>query len=571
MNNMPRKLLYLSIGLITFASCRKTLNINTDPNNPTTISIAKLLPAAELSLGNSLTGGNGTYGGLSQYLSVYTHQKTTREEADAYGVKGTDFYIGTAWSTLYQSFFNSNGILAPGVLNNLEQIIKDATAAGNPRYSGIAKILKAYTYSQLVDVFGDVPFSEATKLIEGNRYPKFDDDAAIYPQLFTMLDEGIADVNNASNATLPGNADIIYHGDKTLWIKAANTIKLKLYTQTRKIQNVSSQVTALLAGPLISATNESFLIPYGKKGATDDRNPAYSDYYATQKSNHVSPWLYEIMKGYNPNILTGITDPRIPYYIYNQIDATTPPRDGNQTEYRDGPFISIYFGSVGQFRDGTQDNSISVFGIYPVGGKYDDGSAQIVKGESATGAAPYRMITYADRLYLEAELIKTGVIPGDAQAKLNDAMKESFKQVDYVVKTLIGDAAPVLTGTAAVNNYITAVLAKYTAASEEKKLEIIMTEKWLSSVGSSVDQYTDYRRTGYPVLFNPNNPAQAPNHFVQPPINGDPVNPGAQAPVPVQLTVDYPLSLPWYASELETNPNAPPQKLVSTYKVFWMP
>lgn len=569
---MIRKLFYIiPVGIIGLTSCKKNLNINTDPNNPTSISIAKLLPAAESSLGNALTIGNGTYGGLSQVLSVYTHQMSTREEADVYGVNGQDFYITNAWATLYESFFNSNNIFTPGVLNNLEQIIKDASASGNPRYAGIAKILKAYTYSQLVDVFGDVPFSEAIKLIEGSRYPKFDDDAEIYPQLFTLLDEGIADVDKDENTTLPGDDDIIYHGDKTLWIKAANTIKLKLYTQMRKIQDVSAQVTALLNGPLISATDEGFLIPYGTKGATDDRNPGYSDYYATQKSNHVSPWLYEIMKGYNTNILTGITDPRIPYYIYNQIDATTPPRDGNQTEYRDGPFISIYFGSVGQFRDGTQDNSISVFGIYPVGGKYDDGSAQIVNDQSATGAAPYRMITYADRLYLEAELMKTGVIPGDAKAKLKDAMEESFAQVEYVVKTLIGDPAPALSGTTAVTNYINAVLAKYDAGNENKKLEIIMTEKWLSSFGSAVDQYTDYRRTGYPVLFDPNNPAQAPNHFVQPPINGDPVHPGAQAPVPVQLTVDYPLSLPWYSGELETNPNAPPQKLVSTYKIFWMP
>ncbi|MEO7801708.1 MAG: SusD/RagB family nutrient-binding outer membrane lipoprotein [Ginsengibacter sp.] len=571
---MLRKFLYiLPIGLIGFISCKKTLDINTDPNNPTTISISKLLPAAVQNLGNALAIGNGTYGGLSQILSVYTHQMSTREEPDVYGVTGNDFYLANAWSTFYQSFVNSSGILTPGVLNNLEQIIKDATASGNPRYAGIAKILKAYTYSQLVDVFGDIPYSEAIKLIEGNKYPKFDNDAEIYPQLFTLLDEGIADVSkpDAENTLLPGSDDVIYKGDADLWVKAANTIKLKMYTQVRLVQDVSAQVTALLTGPLISATNESFIVPYGTKGATDDRNPGYGDYYATQKSNHVSPWLYEIMKGKNPAVLTGINDPRIPYYIYNQIDATSAPRDGNQTEYRDGPFISLYFGSVGQFRDGAQDNSISVYGIYPVGGKFDDSSAETVNDASGSGAAPYRLITYADRLYLEAELMKTGVIAGDAKAKFEEAMVESFMQVDYVVKDLIKDAAPALSGTAAVSSYTSAVLAKYDAGNDAKKLEYIMTEKWLSSFGSAVDQYTDYRRTGYPVLFDPNNPSQAPNHFVQPPVDGDPVNPGAQAAVPVQLTVDYPLSLPWYTDELETNPNAPSQKLVSTYKVFWMP
>jgi hypothetical protein len=97
-----------------------------------------------------------------------------------------------------------------------------------------------------------------------------------------------------------------------------------------------------------------------------------------------------------------------------------------------------------------------------------------------------------------------------------------------------------------------------------------MTQKWLSSFGSAVDQYTDYRRTGYPLMFDPNNPAMAPGGRVQPPVNGDPINP-PQESVPVELSVDYPLSLPWYTNELETNPNAPAQKNVSTYKVFWMP
>ena len=99
-----------------------------------------------------------------------------------------------------------------------------------------------------------------------------------------------------------------------------------------------------------------------------------------------------------------------------------------------------------------------------------------------------------------------------------------------------------------------------------------MTQKWLSSVGSNVDQYTDYRRTGFPILFDPNNTSMAPGGFVQPPINGDPTGfPGAQRKVPVTLSRAFPLSLPWPQTEIEANPNAPSQKTVATYKVFWMP
>ena len=568
------KILIAVVALFT-VSCKKFLDINTDPNNPTTVEVSKLLPTTQRTLGDVLSMDEQN-GGISEILAVYAHQMTTRESPDKYGITGVDVNIQTAWSKMFSSTGNP-GTVYPvyGVLQNLEDIIKKSTAAGNLKYAGIAKILKAYTYSVLVDVFGDLPYSEANKLKEGILHPKFDDDATIYESLFALINSGIADLNNpAPNPQVPGADDLMYSGNVARWIKAANTIKLKMYVQVRKVKNVSAEVNALISGGnLISQTSESFLVPYGPNGATDDRNPGFYDYFATQRSNHVSPWFYEIMKGYNPRIFTGNPDPRIKYYIYNQVNATQATREGNQTEYRDGPFVSIYFGSVGPDRDRSQQNTISLFGIYPVGGKYDDGSATVANANSGTGAAPYRLITYADRLYLEAELMNVGIVAGDAKAKLTAAMAESFKQVDYVITNYVRPSqnVPALVGSAAVTTYTNNVLTEYDAASAAKKLEIIMTQKWLSSVGSAVDQYTDIRRTGYPVVFDPSDPTMAPGGRVQPPINGDPVNPGNQKSVPVQLSRTFALALPWFQTELESNPNAPAQKNPSTYKVFWMP
>lgn len=576
---MLRKLKYLIpvAAIVTTVSCKKSfLDINTDPNNPTVVELSKILPTTQRTLGDALSMDENN-GGLSNVLAAYVHQMSTREEADKYGMTGADPVIATSWAKLYSATANP-GTSFPvyGVLQNLENIIAKGTEQENLRYVGIAKILKAYVFSILADVFGDVPFSEANKLKENILYPVFDDDAAIYDALFPIIDEGIADLNNtsAANPNRPGTDDLIYGGNVTRWVKAANTLKLKLYTQIRKVKNVSAEVNALITGGnLISATNEMFVIPYGPNGATDDRNPGFFTYYATQRSNHVSPWFYEILKGYNLNIFAGNPDPRLPYYIYNQLNATQTSRDGNQTEYRDGPFVSIYFGSVGPDRDRTQQNSISLFGIYPVGGKYDDGSATIANANSGTGAAPYRLITYADRLYLEAELIQAGVVTGDVTAKTNAAIQESFKQIDYVITQWVKptQSVPALVGRADVNTYIQKVMTDFGAGSAEKKMEIIMTQKWLSAVGCAVDQYNDLRRTGYPVIFNPGDPNMAPGGFVQPPINGDPVNPGNQKPVPVQLSRTFALALPWDQTEIETNPNAPPQKNPSSYKVFWMP
>ena len=573
--------------IVILSSCKKDfLDINTDPNNPTDAPIDLLLPTAERTLGDALAMGSGDNGGLSQILEVYVHRITTREEADQYGAQGNEFFTSLAWPKFYSSS-PPPGASEPlhGILQNLDEIIKKSTEDNNLYYRGIAKVLKAYTFSQLVDAFGDVPFSEANKLDDPENpiiYPKFDDDAEIYPQLLVMLDEALADLGSADGGPLqPGDDDVIYGGDIELWMKAANTIKLKLYTQTRLVINVGTEVNALLGAPenLIASTSESFLLPYGTLGATDDRNPAYGEYFATQRSNHISPWFYEILKGRNTLINNGNPDPRVPYYFYNQLRADEPPE--NQTEYRDGAFATIYFGSVGPDRDRNNQNTLTTLGVYPAGGRFDDGegggpvNTTGVDGQSGTGAAPYRFITYADRLYLEAELIQAGLVAGDARAVLEKAVLESFRMVDAVVGyASLNQTVPALvdgaTPTPEVQTYIDKVLAEFDGGTAAKKMQVIMTQKWIQSFGSAVDSYSDYRRTGYPIRWDPSNTSMAPGGFIQPPANGDPFQ-DTQKAVPVLLSRTYPYTLPWVDDELETNPNAPDQKDPQTFKPFWLP
>lgn len=541
-----------------FSSCSKsTFDINVDPNNPSTLPVNNLLPQIEKTMGDA--SANASTPGISGALEVYVHRLSVREAPNVYGVQGSSGFVEPMWDRYYAT-----------VLTNADIIVDKATPAGNFKYAGIAKIIKAYGVSQLVDVFGDVPYSEATQLVKSStKNPKFDDDATIYPALLTLIDEAIADLNNpAANPISPGADDVIYGGNITNWIKAGNTLKLKLYTQMRLVKNVSAEVNALLASPatLINSTNENFQLPY----SSANKNPAFADYTAAQRTQDISPWFYEILRGYNTNIFTGNKDPRIPYYFFNQLPVGQDAvNDNNATEYRDSAFVSIYFGSNGDDVGRTQQNTMTVMGIYPAGGKFDDGKGGSVNANSGTGAAPYRFITYADRLYLEAELIKQGVATGDAKAVTKAAITESFKQVDAVVAKTGTAGVPVLAGSAAVTAYIDKVMAEYDA-NVGKQLQIIITQKWISSFGNAVDAYTDYRRTGFPILFDPNNPAMAPGGKVQPPVDGNPLL-SPQKAVPVSLNRPYPLSLPWPTPELTSNLNAPKQKEPSTYKVFWQP
>ncbi|WP_026764770.1 SusD/RagB family nutrient-binding outer membrane lipoprotein [Sediminibacterium salmoneum] len=548
--------IYILIAATTIAGtgCKKFLDVNKNPNSPTpsSVQLSMVLSAAERNISNNLALGSG----MGNTMAVYVHQQTGRVGADRYGAGAQ------GWDGLYSAIANLNVIIARG------------TEEKKYKYVGIAKVLKAYAFSILVDVYGDVPFSEFDRFEAGITQPKFDKGATIYPKLFDLLNEAIADLDNPVANVGPSADDYIYKGNITNWKKAANTIKLKLYTQVRLVQDVKTQVQALLANPtsLINSQAESFMMPYGPIGATDDRHPAFGDYNATQRGGQLfSPWLYEIMKGVNPNILTGVADPRIPYYIYNQ---KTPIGGSNGvpencTEYRDGGFITIVFGSTGPCRDGSNSQTYSLLGIYPAGGRYDQGLGQSVNSigpqNAGTGALPHQFITYADRLYLEAELIQTGQVTGNARAAFSKALDESFNQVDHIIINHVkpgsagaAQTVPAIATLPATATYKTAVLAQFDLASNDKKLEYIMTEKWINRIENPVDSYTDYRRTGYPVLFAP-----APEG------NVSSVTPPNGPSIPVSNDRKYPWSLPFNLNELQLNSNAPPQKVPESFKVFW--
>jgi len=231
-----------------------------------------------------------------------------------------------------------------------------------------------------------------------------------------------------------------------------------------------SAVDALVAGSLI-AKGADFSIPYGTSQAPDNRNPGFVDEYAGgQISSYISPWFYEVLKGEAAHILNGNADPRLPYYICTQLGATEDPE--NPTEYQNDRFVSIYFGSQGVYRDGAGRNTFAMIGLYPVGGAFDSPDLNKASGlgvDAGTGAAPLRLLTHADVLFLQAELIAKGKISGDLKATLESAMLAAFAQVDAVatVAKKAGATVPALTGSDAVTAYITKALAEFDAANDD--------------------------------------------------------------------------------------------------------
>ena len=72
------------------------------------------------------------------------------------------------------------------------------------------------------------------------------------------------------------------------------------------------------------------------------------------------------------------------------------------------------------------------------------------------------------------------------------------------VLTIFGDKVPAVTP-AEYNNYITTYPFK-TAGTEAEKIEQIITQKWIVLLFNGFEAFSEYRRTGYPVLVPVNDP-----------------------------------------------------------------
>ncbi len=490
----------LSLLMGLYACQSNFLDINTDPNNPTDAAINSILPGAQVQTAFVFANAFNNAG------STYAHQMVNFR-VQGYATAGSN----NEWNLAYQ-----------GALKDYDIIIQKATTAQAWHYAGIAKIHTAYIYSLMVDLFGNIPYTDALKG-ETLRYPKYDKDSDVYKDLFRLIDDGIADL--AKTSTLPLANDLIYNGNLGRWKKAAKTLKLKMLNQIRLSNEVFSQteiatqINALVTeNDLITASADDFELRFGTSANPENRHPFFVQDYVNKGENWIDTDFY--------NRLVTANDPRIPYYFFRQTGNT---------------FVAIKFANTAAT---TNDNNTRTLpGIYPAGGRFDNGVTHIAGGASASGNAPFRMLTNYMRAFILAEAVLTiPGVTGDARAYFSNAMDAAFAEVNVAAN--VAGASLITQG--AIDGYRNARLAEYDAAANDtEKLRIIMTEKNTAMFGNGVEAYNDIRRTGFPALPDPNN-------------DGDPNT---------NLTQPYPMRFPYGTFEASANPNTP--KVLITAPIFW--
>ena len=222
------------------------------------------------------------------------------------------------------------------------------------------------------------------------------------------------------------------------------------------------------------------------------------------------------------------------------------------------------FGSNSGYTSGTQENVMTTLGIYPCGGKYDDGNGGTITASSGNGIAPDKMLQAYSVPFMKAELVLSGETSGNVADLLKEGILASIHHVNKVA-TGSNSAVPTISTTAA-EDFASKVVEKYNnAADDAKKMEILMTQKWVANFYNPVEAYNDIRRTGYPLLFkgDENNMAWTP--YAQ-------TIEATESLTSFNLVkiLDYPRVM-WYPNgEVTVNPNITNNgRVVSEKTVFW--
>lgn len=431
---------FVSAIAISLSSCNKFMDINETPNNPLEVPPSTLLPAS-LS-GVAFANGNDLNRFASVIMSVTAGASGSPQTWDIYNTNGSDF--GNQWRfEIYD-----------GALINADKLITSAERVDGPAYRGIAKIIKAYTFGLTTDIWGDIPYSEALKG-EDVLSPRLDSQRDIYlgnndlaiQSLFDLVKEGLADLN-IDGASVPSSDDIVYGGNIDNWKKAGNTLLLKLAMQISRIDPTKAKAIideVLLNGVYIKDNSENFAVKFGAQ--IGSQNPIWT---------YTNNSLFEDDQLISTRFLTklqSLDDPRLPLFVsrptgtYVTIDngfRGTPPPAGNRSKFNN------YVAGV-------------------------------------NGEGPMRLLTNWQRAFILAEAVVRLGTAGDAQALFQEGIRSSMTAAGVSQED--------------VNSYFASHQDAVTlSGSDEQKIEKIINQKYISLFGNGLEQWNDWRRTGYPVL-----------------------------------------------------------------------
>jgi len=432
------------LAMLFFTACTKNFeDLNTDPNRPKQITPGVMLGQLQHRIVSTSI----------QASRNFTHELMQVDAPrSSPGGQGLHRYVVNPGAGVWTAFYN--------YLIDIEDIYTISNTLKEDNYKAIALIYKSWAYSILTDLYGDVPYSQASKATEGIFQPAFDKQKDIYVQLLKNLDTANAILNSTKALTFGGdmlyNANAVSGGSNAgiiRWKRFANSLKLRLLLRLSKKEgelNINQQINAILANPT------QFPVFTSNADEAIFRFPGTFPYFN-------------------------------PYY------------NARQLEWRDGTYFTKFFldkmNADNDPRRTVWARQITVGGVnvyrgiesgYPTTTEYQVGANSSYNDVMRTLPSLGVMMTFAEVEFIKAELALKGFNTG----------KTAKQHYEAGITASITQWA--VTMPAGYLNQPSVVYDEN--ASTESQLERILLQKYYAYFFVDYQAWFEKRRTGYPIL-----------------------------------------------------------------------
>lgn len=480
-------LLLIATVALSFAACSKSEFSDKyyDPSKTTTTSCDKLMTGAFMS-GNGYT--------FNDYWRMYTWDNYFGKLAQTIGFNvdsGSMYFINDGYANdRWNNFYNI--LRQYRIMQHLWEGEADEDKAQDRVFVALTEVFLYDHLSQIVDIFGPVPFSKAGFLgVTGDlesSYPSYDSDVDLYKMMLTELGNlyteiGAFNLNDLTKSKLVAS-DYICGGDLDKWQAYANSLMLRLGVHMSANGDLTNEgkaaVTLAASRKLVTTWEDSIVAKSDKDGFN------YADAF---KSGFVDINNVASQGIINAFMITGEEDPRLGLvYFPNEAGA--------------------YFGKHVEETTAEQEE-------HDTYEKYEDRYYAHLNAATFTYNNLFvsPIISGAEVNFLLAEAYNQNYASGNAETAFKKAIVESCKQLydlnvhssqwkfdaptnnEYFYK-LDEDDIPT---DAELMTFAGKVWAAY-----GNKLEGIMTQKWAHfGITQATQAWTDIRRTGLPALNYP--------------------------------------------------------------------
>lgn len=426
-------------------SCSDSImnNIDQNPNQVNDAPLNTRLPQATMGFIKAVAGSSS-----NRLTSYYIEHHTN--------VLG----MGGIYNTM--TSYNTGGWSgAYAALNDMKLLIEKAAEAEAWGYAGISEVLMAYSYANLVDLYGDIPLTEALQA-GVIRQPAFDKAEDAYPAIQEMLDRAIANLEKGAGAPVkPSGDDLVFSGNMELWKKTAYALKIRLFNRMSNVNPTGSanDVLAHLEKSFANETEEFIFKRYA-----DNRN--YENPYSGAQNSQ-------------PEFAMGNG-------IYNALAWFSPASD-----VEDDPRTSIWFSRInGKITAAPNGLAGGDFGEPRLDGRFYSKPA-VLKLLNA----PQPLATYAELKFIEAE------------ARLRLGEKEAaYQAYQKAVQIALKQASIFNPATALTNEKTDAYLAlpKVSPGAENLTVKEILLQKYIFLFyNQPLEAYNDVRRELFVNITDP--------------------------------------------------------------------